>query len=181
MLKKEFEIEDYWLGFELRPGTPAEGVPLAKLFPGIDLKDRYEKLNQAAASFDLFFAERSYVSNSRLALESGEFAKDLGHHHSFHNRVFHAYFTELRDIGDLEVLFQIAQEDGLDRDELQAALKERRYAPRLAQAGQKAQRYAVNAVPTFIVNGHQKIVGAQSVEFFREQFKKAGIAGRTPV
>lgn len=178
-MKKEFAIEDHWLGFELRPDTPPEGLPLAKLFPGIDLKARYENLNKAAAPFGLFFGERTHLSNSRLALEASEFARDMGHHQSFHSRVFRAYFTELRDIGSLEVILELAEDDGLDREELQAALNERRYASSIEEARQKALRYGVNAVPTFIINGRQRIVGAQSVEYFREQFRHTTIAEET--
>jgi len=163
----------------LRPDTPSEGLPLAKLFPGVDLKDRYEKLNKAAAPFGIFFGDRTRLSNSRLALEASEFASDMGRHASFHNRVFRAYFTEVRDIGNLEVILELAEDDGLDREELQAALKERHYASRLEQARQKAYTYGVNAAPTFIINGRHKIVGAQSVEYFREQFRKEAIAEGT--
>lgn len=170
-LKEEFVIEDFWLGFELRPGTPREGMPLAQLFPGIDLKARYAGLNQAAAPFGLVFSERSRISNSRLALESSEFARDKGHHQSFHNRVFRAYFTDLLDIGDEEVLLQLAEEDGIDREELRAALKNGIYASRLEHARGEAYRFAVNAVPTFIIDGRHKIVGVQPLEFFREQFR----------
>jgi predicted DsbA family dithiol-disulfide isomerase len=170
-LKKEFVIEDFWLGFQLRPGTPREGMPLAELFPGIDLKERYAGLNQAGAPFGLVFGERSRISNSRLALESSEFVRDKGHHQSFHNKVFSAYFTDLLDIGDDEVLVQLAEEDGLDRDELRAALKKGIYASRLEDARREAHHHGINAVPTFILNGRHKIVGAQSLEYFREQLK----------
>ncbi len=149
------------------------------MFPGVDLKDRYAKLNQAAAPFGLFFGERAYLSNSRLALEASELARDRGHHHSFHTRLFQAYFTELLDIGNLEAILDLGEEDGLDRDELHAALKEGRYAARLEQAKQEAQRYGVSAVPTFIINERHKIVGAQPVEIFREQFRKEAMAGGT--
>ena len=177
----EFAIEDRWLGFELRPDTPSEGLPLTKLFPGVDLKDRYAKLNQAAARFGLFFRERTRLSNSRLALEASEFARDQGSHHSFHTRVFRAYFTELRDIGNLELLLRLADEDGLDRDELLTALQERRYTARLDQAKLEAQRHGVNAAQTFIVNRRNKIVGAQSVEFFREQLRREAMSEGTPL
>jgi predicted DsbA family dithiol-disulfide isomerase len=177
----EFAIEDCWLAFELRPDTPSEGLPLAKLFPGVDLKDRYAKLNHVAAPLGLYFGERTHLSNSHLALEASEFARDQGHHHSFHTRIFRAYFTELRDIGNPEVLLHLAEEDGLDRDELRIALKDGRYAARLDQVKLDARRHGVNAVPTFVVNGGHKIVGAQPMEFFREQFRKEAMAERTPL
>jgi predicted DsbA family dithiol-disulfide isomerase len=171
-LKKEFSIDDHWLGYQLRPETPPEGRPVSDLFPGIDLAERYERLNQAGAPFGVEFAARTQVSNSRLALEAGEFARDAGRHHSFHTRIFHAYFTDNLNIGDMTVILRLAEEEGLDGDDLTAALQDGRYGTRLEEARDEAQQYGVNAVPTFIINGKAKIVGAQSLDVFRNEFKQ---------
>lgn len=160
------------MGFELRPETPREGRALSDLFPGVDLADRYGKLTQAGEPFGAIFAVRTRMSNSRLALEAGEFARDAGCHHGFHARVFRAYFTDNLDIGDNQVILDLAREEGLNVEELTAALKEGRYTARLEEAREEANQYGVNAVPTFIINGKPKIVGAQGLDVFRNEFKR---------
>ncbi len=150
---------------------PAEGIPTSKLFPGVDLKKRYESLSRAGAPYGIAFNEISLVSKSRLALEATEYARDKGHFDSFHGRVFHAYFVETRDIGNLDVILELADQDGLNPNDLNLALQEKRYAERLEKAKQEGRLYGVTAVPTFIFNGEHKIVGAQPIDVFREKLR----------
>ncbi len=172
-MKKEFPIEDEWLAYELRPETPPEGIPLTTLFPGVDLKQRYANMNRSGEPYGILFGELSRVSNSHLALEAGEFAKDAGKFHEYHKRVFRAYFSELQDIGNLDVLVKLATEAGLDAADLQTALKTGRYEPRLLHAREEAEKHSITAVPTFIIEGKHKIVGAQSMNVFRERLRAA--------
>ncbi|MBI5250206.1 MAG: DsbA family protein [Desulfomonile tiedjei] len=173
MLKKEFPIEDEWLAYELRPETPREGIPLATVFPGIDLKQRYENMNKAGDPYGISFGELSRVSNSHAALQAAEYAKDLGKFHEFHDRVFMAYFLELLDIGNPDVMLMLAREVGLDHEGLREALETDRYAPRLTEAREDATKSSITAVPTFIIADEQKIVGAQSLDVFRKRLQAA--------
>jgi predicted DsbA family dithiol-disulfide isomerase len=170
-LKKEFPIEDEWVSFQLRPQTPPEGMPFAQLFPGVDMKERYAGLNKAGEPYGIKFGERTFLSNSRPSLEAGEYARDKGRYHEFHDRVFRAYFSELLDIGDINVLLDLAAQTGLDAQELKRALGEGAYASRLDDAMREAAQYEITAVPTFIVNEKHKIVGAQSLSTFRDRLK----------
>lgn len=161
------------MAYELRPETPTEGIPLTTLFPGVDLKQRYANMNRAGEPYGIVFGELSRVSNSHLALEAGEFAKDAGKFHEYHDRVFRAYFSELLDIGNLDVLVKLAVEAGLDAGDLRIALDTGRYAQRLQRAREAAEKHAITAVPTFIIEGKHKIVGAQPMKVFREKLLAA--------
>jgi len=142
------------------------------LFPGVDLTERYARFTEAGTPFGAVFTVRTRLSNSRLALEASEFARDAGRHHSFHARVFRAYFTDNLDIGDIRVILDLAQDEGLPANELSAALKAGRYAFRLEEAREEARQYGVTAVPTFIINGAARIVGAQGLDVFRREFDR---------
>ncbi len=78
---------------------------------------------------------------------------------------------ETRDIGNLNVLLELAQEEGLDTADLRVALLDGRYTSRLNDARQEGQQLGINAVPTFIINGKHRIVGAQSLDFFRDRLR----------
>ena len=125
------------MAYQLRPEMPLEGMSMSKIFPGVDLKKRYEGLSRAASPYEIAFNEITRASNSRQALEASEYARDKGHFDSFHSRVFRAYFIETLDIGDLDVILGLAREDGLDSDDLRRALKEKQYqrASRRSEAG----------------------------------------------
>lgn len=171
-MKKNFPIEETWVPFQLRPATPPEGIPFSALFPGMDIKERYAGFNKAGEPFGLRFGERSFLSNSQPALEASEYARDNGNFDSFHEKVFRAYFTDLLDIGDTTILFRLAQEVGLDPEELKRSLDDGLYRTRIEEGLKEAARYGITAVPTFIINEVHRIVGAQPLESFRDKLRR---------
>ena len=132
----------------------------------------YDHLRQRGKEFGIVFGNRTLLSNSRLALEASEYARDMGKYESFHETMFRHYFTEAHDIGSLDVIKSVAAESGLDASELANALKERRYKSRLDEAKQEGLKINLTGVPTFIINGKHKIVGAQPVEVFTDLIEK---------
>jgi predicted DsbA family dithiol-disulfide isomerase len=166
-LKQEFEIIDEWLGFEIHPEFPAEGMLWAERFPERDIHAMYDNLRLAGAPYGITFCDRTRTSNSRQALEAGEFARDQGKDHLFHDRIFKTFFEEGQDIGRLEVILQIGAEIGLNTGELAEALKDGRYLDRLEQVQAEARLKVIRSVPTFIINGSERIVGAQPLNKFR--------------
>jgi predicted DsbA family dithiol-disulfide isomerase len=160
------------MSYELHPETPSGGILLSQRFPGMNLKEFWERLRQTYDFLGVHFGELSLLSNSRMALEASEYARDAGCFDSFHDHIFRAYFTETRDIGDLDVLLELAQEEDLDRADLRVALQEGRYTSRLNEARREGRQLGINAVPTFIINGKFKIVGAQSLDFFRDRLRE---------
>jgi len=143
-------------------------VPLASILPAGDLQRIFDSFNRAGKTYGIEFHPQELMANSRLAIEATEFARDKGLFHPFHDRVFQAYFTEGLDIGRQEVLLDLAGEVGLNREELRQSLQESRYVPRLQEIRDKVGRYGISATPTFILNGGQRIVGAQPLEVFRK-------------
>ncbi len=160
-----------WVGFELRPEMPQEGVPLASRFSPEKIKIIYENLQKMGAPLGIRFGKVSVTPNTHLALQASEYARERGHYHSFHDRLFHAFFTDTRDIGKLEVILDLAEADGLDPDDLRTNLVGRRYTSRLAESRAEGERLGVTAIPAFVLDDKLKIVGARSLDFFREQIR----------
>jgi predicted DsbA family dithiol-disulfide isomerase len=175
-LKREFPLEDTWLSFELHPETPPQGRLLAELFPGRDMSASQEYLRRAAATYELPFAPADRLSNTRLAIEASEFARDQDRHDAYSRRLFTAYFVEGEDIGDLEALVRLAAESGVEVAGLREALQTGTYGPRRDAAAAEARRLAVTGVPAFFLP-HMMISGAQPLEVFRRAL--AGVAPST--
>ena len=133
----------------------------------------FDHLRQRGKEIGIVFGFRTLLSNSRLALEAGEYARDLGKHKKFHEHMFHAYFTEELDIGSLGVIASIAARCGLDVADMMNALKDGRYRSRLTEASKEGEKINLTGVPTFIINKKHKIVGVQPVDVFKEIFSKA--------
>ncbi|WP_081434606.1 DsbA family oxidoreductase [Maridesulfovibrio salexigens] len=169
---KDLIIDDEWLPYEIHPDTPAGGVRLDEYFPGMNTALFFEEINQRAKRYELFFGPQEVMSNSRLALMGGEFAKEHGRYHQYHEAVFKAFFTECQNIGDMAVLLDAARESGLDESAFKEALGQGVYLAKLEETTQLARDKWVNAAPTFIIEGHGNVTGASSMDSFREIFAK---------
>jgi predicted DsbA family dithiol-disulfide isomerase len=154
------------VSYEIHPDTPPEGVLLERLFgPGI--RQSQEGLRRRAVELGLHFEPPELLSNSRLAVEAAEFARDAGKHPEFHREVLAAYFARSEDIGDIAVLVRAAEQVGLDAAALRAALADGTYSARRQAAEDEARELGIAGVPTFIFSDGPKVVGAQPLDHFR--------------
>ncbi len=145
---------------------------MAKRFSTDQLTGMFATLRKQGEELGISFGDLTLLSNSRQAMQASEFARDQGKFGTFHEALFHAYFTELRDIGDMEVISDIGRQVTLDARELQAALQEDSYLDRLQAVSDEAQQLNITAAPTFLVNGEFKIVGAQPLATLRNSLLK---------
>lgn len=172
-LRKEFDLEDTWVDIEIHPETPTEGVPLAERFAGRDLSAMHASLRRRAAEYGLVVGDHDRLSNSHLATAAGEYARDHNSYPEFSRAVFEAYFAHGEDIGDVDVIARCAATAGLDAGDLRAALSDDQYASRLDAAMREAAAAGVSGVPTFIIGGRERVVGAQPLEVLREAMRRA--------
>lgn len=120
--------------------------------------------------------------HTRLAFEGLEFAKDCGRADAYNDRVMRAFFQESRDIGDPDVLAQLASDAGLNGDDFRHALASRQYAHRLEKLLRHAyEEMHIQGVPLFVI-GDQVLVGLQSKEDLAHAIDQAaaGPAERSP-
>lgn len=132
----------------------------------------FEGLKRSAANYDIRIGELSLLSNSRLSLMASEYAKDKGVFHRLHEELFKAYFTDARNIGDMEVVLDAGEASGLNREDLRNVLNSKAYGERVDAGAMEAHRLGINSTPTFIINGKYKIVGAQPLQAFRDTLRR---------
>ncbi|MDC3414691.1 DsbA family protein [Aquibacillus sp. 3ASR75-11] len=152
---KDVQIE--WMPFELRP------------YPNETLKPEGEYLQNTwqtsvyplAKKFevDIVLPNVSPQPYTHLAFEGFQFAKENGKAEAYNHRMFQAFFQEHQNIGDIEILTNLAGEIGLDKEKYRSVLEERKYK----QAHQAVLEHAANeanitAVPTMII-GDQTLRG----------------------
>ncbi len=131
-----------------------------------------QNLQTRGDALGITFGKLSLLSNSRLAMEAAEFARDCGKFEPFHELLFQAYFTDLQDIGQHDVIMEAAAGAGLDTTALQHALEQHTYAERLDNVTREAHQMGITAAPTFLINDMYKIVGAHPFEVFHELLTK---------
>lgn len=171
-MKQEFLIIEEWLPYEIHPDTPQEGVLWVDYFPGMNPEAFFRQLDGRGKKMGIRFGPQPLMSNSREALEGGEFAKEHGRYEEYHEAVFRAFFTDCKDIGNREVILDLARSVGLDAEELNAALEAKIYLPRLKETTRMARNSSISAAPTFLIEGYGSIVGAQPIETFRAALRQ---------
>jgi predicted DsbA family dithiol-disulfide isomerase len=81
-------------------------------------------------------------------------------------RIMDAYFTDGKNISDIDVLADCAESAGIDRTEAHTFLSGDELVDEVRSEIAEAAEYGVTAVPTFIINGQWSVPGAQDVEMF---------------
>jgi predicted DsbA family dithiol-disulfide isomerase len=110
--------------------------------------------------------------NSRLAQELGKWADSQPAGEAIHDALFRAYFVDGRNIGDPDVLVQIAESVGLPGDQAREVIRSRSYKAAVDADWQKAHDYGVTGVPTFVAGG-RGVVGAQPYEALERLVEEA--------
>ena len=166
--------------FPLHPETPLEGRSMAEVYAGrnIDPEAMYQRMKGLMDAEGLPYGRRTHSYNSRLAQELGKWADTQPGGWAIHDALYKAYFVEARNIGDLDILVEIAGSVGLPADEARAVLTERRFKDAVDADWAKSRQYGVTGVPTFVA-ARYGVVGAQPYEVLEQLVEKAGAPRRT--
>ena len=113
-LKQTFEIDATLVHFPLHPETPAEGRSMAEVYAGrnVDPEAMYTRMKRLMDEEGLPYGRRTHSYNSRLAQELGKWAVTQPGGEALHDALYRAYFVDARNIGDPEVLVELAQSVG---------------------------------------------------------------------
>jgi predicted DsbA family dithiol-disulfide isomerase len=84
------------------------------------------------------------------------------------SKLFEAYFEQGRDIGDHEVLADIADSIGMDAAVVAKLLRSDADADEIRKRDAHSRQMGVNSVPTFVVAGKHAVPGAQPPELWEK-------------
>lgn len=163
-----------WIHFPLHPETPQEGQSLEQLFAGrgLDVARMQQELRERMEAEGLPYGTRTHTYNSRLAQELGAWAETQPGGDAFHDAAFKAYFVEAKNIGDIDVLVEVAESIGLSPEEAREVLETRSFKDAIDTDWNKSRQMGVTGVPTFVAAG-QGLVGAQPYENLEALVKHA--------
>ena len=164
-LRQNHGVDVRWVHFPLHPDTPSEGRTLQELFAGrgYDLPKLQAQMRARMAAEGLTYGERTMTYNSRLAQELATWADSQPGGGAIHDAIFRAYFSDGKNIGDPEVLVDIAQSVGLPGDKAREVIRTRSHSGLVDADWEKARSSGITAVPTFVAGG-RGVVGAQPYE-----------------
>ncbi len=164
-LVREHNVEIIWKHFPLHPDTPADGQTLEQLFAGrgFDIPKMQAEMKARMEAEGLPYGTRTHTYNSRLAQELGTWADTQPGGEAFHDAVFRAYFVDAKNVGDADVLVDIAVSVGLPEAEAREVIEKRTFKAAVDEDWEKSRQMGVTGVPTFVAAG-QGLVGAQPYE-----------------
>ena len=179
-LRETFDVDVQLVHFPLHPETPPEGMTLEALFAGRDpaaRKARQAQMQGLMQAEGLPYGERTHTYNSRLAQELGKWADTQPGGDAIHDALYKAYFVESRNIGEVEVLVDIAKAVGLSADAAREVVTQRTFRSAVDQDWESSRNVGVTGVPTFAAGGHG-VVGAQPYAVLEQLVTEAGATRR---
>lgn len=120
-----------------------------------------------------FDFETIVMTNTFDAHRLTQFSRERGKMHEMTERLFRAYFTESKHIGDHQTLIQLAEEVGLNGEEVATMLKGNEYAIVVRGEEQEAAHLGVTGVPFYVIDRKYAVSGAQPSEVFLQALERA--------
>lgn len=169
-----------WHPFELNPDMPAEGMDrddyFMQKFGGTDqIEAVYAPVRAAgdAVGIPFAFEKRVRIPNTARSHALIFWAQQQGRGDAMVEALFNAYFVEGRDIGENEVLADVAAAAGLDRELVTARLMSGYDLEAIRVVSRRARDLGLSGVPCFIINRKFAVVGAQDPDIFLDLFVRA--------
>ncbi len=177
--KQNVEIE--WRSFQLDPGMQyVEGQSvhayLGKRKGGTEADGKRMNDQMAAIAKEVgleFNFDKAIVNNTMDAHRLLHFARQHELQNELKERLFKAYYTEGKNIGDKVVLESLAVETGLPVKEVKEMLEGNRYMQEVKDDQDLAGSMGINGVPFFVFNNKYAVSGAQPTEVFSRALTQA--------
>ena len=187
-LRDEIEVDVRWMPFELNPDLPAEGKDQAKHLAEVYGRSPEEvaamraqmQATAARAGFPMEYtgegeeppammwntfeahkllrwalAEQGPAAQTRLKLA-----------------LLKAHFQQRRNVGDREVLLDVAGAEGFDRAKAATALADEALAIAVRAEEQRGRQAGINSVPSFVVDGKYLVQGAREPEDYANMLRQ---------
>ncbi|NRB04569.1 MAG: DsbA family oxidoreductase [Rhodobacteraceae bacterium] len=166
-----FEIE--WHPFQLNPDMPSEGMDrrdyLERKFGGKEGAVRaYAPVveHAAQAGLTIAFEDMKRTPNTLDAHRLIHWAGLEQKQTPMVDALFEAYFVHAKDIGDHDVLVEIAASVGMDKEAVRRLLASDSDREDISARDAHSRSMGVQAVPTFIVGQRHAVPGAQQPDLW---------------
>jgi predicted DsbA family dithiol-disulfide isomerase len=176
------ELDVEWRSFELDPRAarePSGEDPVERLARkyGMTREDALAaqaRVTGLAAQEGLAYRlDAARPANTFDAHRLLHLAAERGVQAAAEERLFAAYFTEGRSLGDPETLVALAAEVGLDEAAAREVLHGDAYADAVAGDEREASELGISGVPFFVIDRRYGISGAQPAELIQQALEQA--------
>jgi predicted DsbA family dithiol-disulfide isomerase len=178
-LRPDMEFDIRWRAYRLDPAIPPEGVDRkqymqAKFGNNPNRQAMQDALKQAGDGENIAFAFDK-IARSPNTLDSHRLIRwsaSAGVQNEVVERLFETYFEEGRDIGNADVLTEIASDAGMDSATVADLLEQGADREIIENEDAMAHRLGITGVPTFIFQNKYLVSGAVDPEALLEIIDK---------
>lgn len=174
------KVEIVWRSFQLDPamefvpgqsvheylgrrkgGSAAEGKQMNDAMAGM--------AKEVGLHYDF---DKAIINNTLDAHRLLHLAKEHSLQGAMKERLFSAYYTEGKNIGDMETLVQLGAEVGLPAEAVRTMLQSDAYRQEVKRDQYQAAQVGARGVPFFVFNDKYAVSGAQQPELFAQVLEK---------
>lgn len=175
------DVEIIWRSYQLDPSMkPVPGGQSVNEYladrKGVSVEEAKrmnDYVGSVAEEVGLEFKFDSAIINNTLnAHRLLHLAREEAVQKEVQEKLFAAYFTEGKNIGDTETLISIGENAGLDANEIRKVFESNRYIGEVQADHYAAQQFGAQGVPFFVFNNKYAVSGAQATEVFADILNK---------
>ncbi len=175
------QVKTNFKAFELTPNGATEpnknmldDLSDKKGQPVEAIKQMVQGVIDRAKSIGLDYQFDNMMAQSTLdAHRVGKYAAEVDKEVAYHERIFHAVFTENKFLPDHDQLVALAIEVGLDRDKVSAIIEDKNaYLAEVDADKNEAKRLQITGVPFFVINNKYALSGAQTKADFENALEE---------
>ena len=183
--RPELDVTLRWHPFQLRPEMPAGGEPWrafaeekfggwARAGSAFSHVAEVGERSGLSFDFDKVASAPNTVDAHRLILMAAEHGKEM----ETAKALFRAYFSEGRDLNNVDDLVTVATDVGLEEDAVRVFLGGDAGETEVWASQERAQGLGVSSVPFYVINSRYGVSGAQPPELFLQAFDTVAEAKR---
>ena len=169
-LRDSYDLKINWCLLEIHPETSADGEPIDSLdYPSEQWQQMLTNLQRVTQEENIPLAELTFITNSKDALLLSEAAKQCGADvfYDLHEKLFYAYFVDGKNIGDRNILEELAADCGINSEVIKSAWTDEKYQQRLLANFNSARKHNIQSVPSFVF-GDRVLTGVVAEATFRD-------------
>jgi predicted DsbA family dithiol-disulfide isomerase len=157
-LEAENKIELTWHSYELRPkGSP----PMPEYYRQRIEAGRPEFEAMALERYGVQLTQGPFGTDSRAAHIGAKYAEEQGVGKAYRDAMFRIYWQDARKIDEQDVLLEVAEKVGLEREAFLTALETPAYLHQVLADVTQAQALGLQGVPAMIFASKYLVSGAQ--------------------
>lgn len=178
----DIDVQINWHPFMLDPLVPEDGVPYSQYMkhkfgdgPSDKFKSMRDHLETGAGPLGIKFRFDAIPMrpNTMKAHCLMKWAQGQGVGHQMSEKLFQTFFDENRDVGDTDVLAEIAADVGMDSNLVKDLLNSGRDIDAVQAELDYFKNLGISGVPFFVYNGQFSVQGGQPFEVHSQALEKA--------